>query len=40
MRLDADSIRLIHGVDERISSDNLRLGIQVTYDVIDALCEE
>ncbi len=30
----------VHGVDERISLDNLRLGIQVTYDVLNSLCED
>ncbi len=34
-----DMIARIHGVDERLSLDNLRLGIQVTYDVLTTLCE-
>ncbi|HVN86212.1 MAG TPA: M20/M25/M40 family metallo-hydrolase [Candidatus Binatia bacterium] len=35
-----DVMRRIHGVDERLSLDNLRLGIQITYDTLDALCAE
>jgi acetylornithine deacetylase/succinyl-diaminopimelate desuccinylase-like protein len=35
-----DMIRRIHGIDERISLDNLRFGIQVTYDTLAILCEE
>ena len=36
----SELMRRIHGIDERISVDNLRLGIQVTYDVLNSLCEE
>ena len=35
-----EMMRRIHGLDERISLDNLRLGIQLTYDVLHAMCEE
>lgn len=38
LRADADMIGRYHGADERLSIDNLRLGIQVTYDVLDAMC--
>ncbi|HUI25456.1 MAG TPA: M20/M25/M40 family metallo-hydrolase [Candidatus Kryptonia bacterium] len=35
-----DIMRRIHGLDERISLDNLRLGMQLTYDVLRTLCAE
>lgn len=34
-----DMIARIHGIDERLSLDNLRLGVQVTYDTLDTLCQ-
>lgn len=35
-----DIMRRIHGIDERLSLDNLKLGMQVTYDVLRTLCAE
>ncbi|MBI4518606.1 MAG: M20/M25/M40 family metallo-hydrolase [Deltaproteobacteria bacterium] len=36
----SELLRRIHGPDERLSLANLRLGIQVTYDVLQTLCAE
>ena len=36
--LEKDEINRIHGVDERISVDNLVLGVKMAYDVIRELC--
>lgn len=38
--LDPPDIGRIHGIDERISSDNLVLGVKMVYDVIRELCVE
>jgi acetylornithine deacetylase/succinyl-diaminopimelate desuccinylase-like protein len=38
--LPAGELERIHGIDERISLDNLVLGAQVVYDVVRALCVE
>jgi len=35
-----DMIARFHGIDERISIDNLRFGMQVTYDTLDILCQK
>jgi acetylornithine deacetylase/succinyl-diaminopimelate desuccinylase-like protein len=35
-----DLLTRIHGLDERIELQNLRLGVQVTSDVVNALCAE
>jgi acetylornithine deacetylase/succinyl-diaminopimelate desuccinylase-like protein len=36
--LDREDIGRVHGIDERISTDNLLLGIKMTKDIIKALC--
>jgi acetylornithine deacetylase/succinyl-diaminopimelate desuccinylase-like protein len=36
--LEMHEIDRVHGVDERISIENLRLGVQIAYDVIRELC--
>ncbi len=36
--LDPTDVGRIHGIDERISSDNLLLGVKMAYDVIRDLC--
>ena len=38
--LDPPDIGRIHGIDERISSENLVLGVKMVYDVIRELCVE
>lgn len=40
MILEKKDMARIHGIDERISIDNLRLGIQITREVIRRLCVE
>jgi len=36
--IDKEEIKLTHGVDERISIENLELGIKIAYDVIREVC--
>ena len=36
--IDESDVKRIHGVDERISIDNLELGCRIAYDVIRTLC--
>ena len=36
--LTPDDLNTIHGVDERISIDNLVLGIKITYETLIDLC--
>jgi acetylornithine deacetylase/succinyl-diaminopimelate desuccinylase-like protein len=36
--LETSEIQRVHGVDERISVENLELGVRITYDVIRELC--
>ncbi len=36
--VDESDVKRIHGVDERISIENLELGSKITYDVIRSLC--
>ena len=36
--IDEGELNRMHGIDERISLDNLRLGIQVVYDVLSKMC--
>jgi acetylornithine deacetylase/succinyl-diaminopimelate desuccinylase-like protein len=38
--IDESDVKRIHGVDERISIDNLELGCKIAYDVIRSLCVE
>jgi len=40
MILEKSDMGRVHGIDERISIDNLRLGIQMTKDVIKRLCAD
>jgi len=35
-----DMISRFHGIDERVSLDNLRFGVQVSYDTLETLCAE
>lgn len=35
-----DMVSRFHGIDERLSIDNLRFGLQVTYDTLETLCAE
>jgi acetylornithine deacetylase/succinyl-diaminopimelate desuccinylase-like protein len=36
--LERDDVNRVHGIDERISVDNLLLGIRMTQDIIEKLC--
>jgi acetylornithine deacetylase/succinyl-diaminopimelate desuccinylase-like protein len=36
--LERDDVNRVHGIDERISADNLLLGINMTQDIIKKLC--
>lgn len=36
--IDRGELNRMHGIDERISLENLRLGIRVVHDLLDALC--
>jgi acetylornithine deacetylase/succinyl-diaminopimelate desuccinylase-like protein len=38
MILEREDISRVHGIDERISADNLLLGIQMTKDILKELC--
>jgi acetylornithine deacetylase/succinyl-diaminopimelate desuccinylase-like protein len=36
--IDQGELNRMHGIDERISLENLRLGVRVVYDLLDMLC--
>jgi acetylornithine deacetylase/succinyl-diaminopimelate desuccinylase-like protein len=36
--LERNDVNRVHGIDERISADNLLLGISMTQDIIKKLC--
>jgi acetylornithine deacetylase/succinyl-diaminopimelate desuccinylase-like protein len=36
--IDSGEISRMHGIDERISLENLQLGTQIVYDVLSAMC--
>jgi acetylornithine deacetylase/succinyl-diaminopimelate desuccinylase-like protein len=36
--IDPGELNRMHGIDERISLDNLRLGTRVVYDVLREVC--
>jgi acetylornithine deacetylase/succinyl-diaminopimelate desuccinylase-like protein len=38
MILERADVSRVHGIDERISLDNLHLGIRMTRDIIKTLC--
>ena len=38
MVLEPEELDRVHGIDERISVDNLELGVRVTYDIVRDLC--
>ena len=38
MILEKEDLNRAHGIDERISIENIMLGIQMTYDIIRELC--
>jgi acetylornithine deacetylase/succinyl-diaminopimelate desuccinylase-like protein len=38
--INADDLKRIHGIDERISIENLKLGIRVMYELLNRLCRE
>jgi acetylornithine deacetylase/succinyl-diaminopimelate desuccinylase-like protein len=38
--IEAEEMHRVHGIDERISTENLELGIKIACDVIEELCGE
>jgi acetylornithine deacetylase/succinyl-diaminopimelate desuccinylase-like protein len=37
--INPEELARLHGVDERISIDNLRLGTQITFEVLREICQ-